>query len=289
MPRTSYCKKCSLDVPVGDRCPNCGGKLAANTVRLTWCVDHTPVRDWMCWNAVMRLVLPVMGLTFTLAFLLELILPGSAGLSTAMGGVLFCMGCLLGLMLAVLLLVFILQGDDLLDCVIDSRGVHVQRYLQNPTPMKLLLRGRSPRMMDGLGDEPFLLVSQTEIAWKDVRRVQLWPEKCTILFYGAPVWWMRLSLPCTPFTWGESLEMIREKIGRKKSLLLPPECRQDPPPKGSTLRGRKEQQLSIDDLPPMPIPEEEVPPEWQDTPAEQPGDFTPLGDVLAEIQEMKDE
>ena len=35
------------------------------------------------------------------------------------------------LVLALMLLVFILQGDDLLDCIIDSRGIHVQQYLPN--------------------------------------------------------------------------------------------------------------------------------------------------------------
>ena len=63
MPLTSYCKKCGQDVPVASFCPNCRAKLAANTVRLAWCVDHHPVRDWMCWNSVMRLLLPVLGMT----------------------------------------------------------------------------------------------------------------------------------------------------------------------------------------------------------------------------------
>ncbi len=284
MPKSSYCKKCGRDVPVGERCPLCGGKLGANTVRLPWCVDHTPVRDWMCWNEVMRLVLPVLGVTIGLTVLLEAILGGLDGVAALLGGVVFALVGLLGLLLAVLLLVFILQGDDLLDCVVDNRGIHVQQYLPDPTPMKLLLRGKSPRLMEGL-DEPLVLIAQREIAWKDIRRVQLWPEKCLVLFYGAPVWWMRLALPCTPFTWEDTLLFIREKIGKKKAVILPEICRQEATAKAAPLKGKKERQLSIDDLPPMPIPEEEVPPEWHDEPAEQPEDFTSLADVLAEIQE----
>ena len=67
-------------MPVRDRCPDCGAKLPASTVRLAWCVDHTPVKDWMCWNAVLRVVLPVVGTTLLLTFLLEALLGGLNGL-----------------------------------------------------------------------------------------------------------------------------------------------------------------------------------------------------------------
>lgn len=281
-------------MPVSLRCPHCGGKLAANTVRLAWCVDHTPVRDWMCWNAVMRIVLPVLGLTLLLTILLEAIMSGLTGVAMLLGGgIVFSLLGLLLMLLPMLLLVFILQGDDLLDCVLDSRGLHVQQYLPNPTPLKLLLRLKSPRLMDNMGDEPFVLIAQKEIAWKDVQRVQLWPEKTMILLYS-PRWWMRLSLPCTPFTWDDALSLIRDKLGKKKAVILPPECRQETPTKGTAPRKLKEQQLSIHDaplndvptddwLPPQPIPEEEVPPDWRDD-AEKTEDFTPLADVLQELQ-----
>ena len=80
MPLTSYCKKCARDVPVGERCPHCGSKLAANTVRLAWCVDHAPLRDWMSWNAVMRVALPVLMLALVLALVIEGVTGGVAGI-----------------------------------------------------------------------------------------------------------------------------------------------------------------------------------------------------------------
>lgn len=245
-------------MPVASFCPNCRAKLAANTVRLAWCVDHHPVRDWMCWNAIMRLLLPVLGATLALVLLLEAIAGGPSGVAAMLGGGLI--PALLGIMaliLAVMLLVFILQGSDLMDCVVDSRGIHVQEYLPDPTAMKLLLRGKSPRLLDSLGEDNLLLIASREIAWKDIARVQLWPEKTMILFY-APKWWMRVSLPCTPFTWEDALEFIRDKIGKKKNVALPPECRQDAPPKGQSARTKV---VREDPLPPMPIPEEEIPPE----------------------------
>lgn len=288
MPLTSYCKKCGRDVPVADRCPHCSAKLPVNAVRLAWCVDHVPVRDWMCWNAVLRIVLPAAGAAALLTLLVSALFGGLAGLEAALGGsVIVTLSALICLLLALLLLVFILQGEDLLDCVMDSKGVHVQLYLPDPTPLKLLLRGKSPRLMEGLTEEPLLLLSSHEITWKDIRRVQLWPEKTMILLY-APKWWMRLSLPCTPFTWLDALSLVRDRIGRRKDVILPTECIQTAPPKAKPARPRKAKQLTFEDIPPQPIPEEEVPPDelpgadWPEP--EQPQDFTPLADVLAEIQ-----
>jgi len=263
-------------VPVSSFCPHCRAKLAANTVRLAWCVEHHPVRDWMCWNAVMRLLLPVVGATLLLIILAEGLLGGMAGVAALLGGglIVTLLG-MMGMLLAVMLLVFILQGDDLLDCVIDSRGIHVQTYLPEPTALKLFLRGKSAKMLSG---EDMLLIASREIAWKDVARVQLWPEKTMILLY-APRWWMRVALPCTPFTWEDALDFIREKIGKKKAVILPPECRQEAPAKTKPARKKA---VVEDYLPPMPIPEEEVPP---DVTQELEGDFTSLEDVLQEIKD----
>ena len=256
-----------------------GGKLATSAVRLAWCVDHVPLRDWMCWNAVMRLLLPVVGATLGLILLMEGLLGGMTGVAALLGnGLVVTLLGMMGMLLAVMLLVFILQGDDLLDCVIDARGIHVQTYLPEPTTLKLLLRGKSPQLLDS--GESMLLLSSREIAWKDVARVQLWPEKTMILFY-APRWWMRVALPCTPFTWEDALDFIREKIGKKKAVVLPPECRQEAPAKAKPAR---KQTIQEDYLPPMPIPEEEVPPE---TTQELESDFTSLEDVLKEIKDAE--
>lgn len=285
LPLTSYCKKCGRDVPVCDRCPDCGAKLPAGAVRLAWCVEHTPVKDWMCWNAVMRIVLPVLGVTLGLTIGLEALLGGLNGLTLLLAGGLLptVLGLLAGL-LALLLLVFILQGDDLQDCVIDSTGFHVQLYLPAPTPLKLLLRLRSPKLVADADESGLLLLSSREIGWKEIRRVQLWPEKTMLLVY-APRWWMRLWVPCTPFTWDDALTFIRNKIGKRKDVILPPECVPLPAPKQPKGTPKRTRQLSIQDIPPQPIPEEEVPPSDWTRGAEQPGDFTPLADVLEEIRQ----
>ena len=284
MPLTSYCKKCARDVPVGDICPDCGGKLAASAVRLAWCVDHVPLRDWMCWNAVMRIALPAAGITLAVTLLLETIFGGLAGLAQLLsGGLLPTLAWLTLGSLAVLLLVFILQGDDLLDCVIDSTGVHIQQYLPRPTAFKLALRLKSPQLLKQRDESDVLLISSRSISWKEIRRVQLRREKGLILLY-APAWWQRLTIPCTHATWKDALAFIRDKLGKKKDVILPPECVQTAPPKPKKAAPKRTQQLTIADVPPQPIPPEEVP-AWSQE--EKSADFTPLADVLEELRQDK--
>ena len=232
----------------------------------------------------MRLLLPVLGATMALVILLEAVMAGLEGVTLLLsGGLVVSLLGIMGMVLALMLLVFILQGDDLLDCVVDSRGIHVQLYLPQPTALKLILRGKSPQMLER--GEELLLVSSREIAWKDVQRVQLWPEKNMILFY-APKWWMRVSLPCTPFTWEDALAFIRDKIGKKKSVALPEECRQAAPAKAKSAKASRSHQLTFEEVAAeFGGPEEEVPP--ADATPELESDFTSLADVLEEIKESE--
>ena len=193
------------------------------------------------------------------------------------------MFALLGMLVIVatlLLLAFILQGEDLQDCVVDGRGVHIQQYLPQPTPMKLLLRLKSPSLMEQYDPaEGILLIGQKEVLWKDIARVQLWPEKTMILFYS-PAWWMRLALPCTPFTYEDCFVFIQEKLGKKKGVTLPDELIAPPKPKQEKPKTApvETQQLSFADIA---EPEGTIEPEKE-------GDFVPLADVLKEIQESEE-
>lgn len=274
MPLTSYCKKCSRDVPVGEVCPYCGGKLPASAVRVAWCVDHTPLRDWMSWNAVMRIAVPVLALVLGLAVVLEGAVGGAASVEA-----MFREGLALSFVgivvfgLAVLLLVFILQGDDILDCVVDSKGCHVQVFLPEPTALKLVMRLKSPRLMRLVDEEnPMLLLASREIAWKDVARVQLWPEKTLLLLY-APRWWLRVAVPCTPFTWEDALGMVSDKLGRKKTVDLPPQLKAPPKPKKAKAKAVEAQA--------------ETPREAVFESEERDEDFVPLQDILQEIKDAE--
>ena len=283
---TSYCKKCGQDVPVSDICENCGAKLQKSSVRVAWCIEHDPVKDWINWNSAMRILLPLVATVLALILLLEGLAGGAEAVEALLqSGLLISLLALLMVAVAVLLLTFMLQGDDWLDCAVDHKGLHVRCYLPHPTPLKLLMRLRSPALMQQIDPEdeiPMVLISQQDLAWKDIARVQLWPDKTLILFY-APSWWMRLALPCTPFTYEDSMEFIRDKVGRKKNLSLPAELIAQPKQKEARApkaKPPKTEQLSFADVP---LPEEE--PAF--VPQEESG-FVSLEDVLAEIKETEE-
>lgn len=287
---TAYCKKCQEDVPVGDRCPYCGSKLAKSSVRVAWCVTHTPVEDWLCWNSVARIFLPAWLVVLLAILLPEGISGGTAALEQVLTGTVMLSMVLLLLLGALgTLLVLHLQGDDLIDCVADSKGVHVRRFLPNPTPLKLLLRLRSPRLLREMEEgEDAVLISARDLPWKSIARVQLWPEKRLVLLY-APHWWMNLALYCTPFTWEDTLAYMRDKVGRKKDLLLPRELVAPPKPKAP----RKPKAAPAEEMPPetMPVslspempeeairqaelPPEEIPPEEPVPEATTPEEISP--------------
>ena len=105
----------------------------------------------------------------------------------------------------------------------DNRGIHEIHYLPDPTPVKLIARFRSPALLKNApqgNGAPVLKLSEKDLAWKDVARVQLWPEKCMILYY-APSWWMRIAAACTPFIWDDVMSVTRDKLGKKRKVRLP--------------------------------------------------------------------
>lgn len=231
---TSYCKKCGQDVPRGDSCPYCGGKLPKTSARVVWCLEHSPVKDWMCWNAVLRIMAPAMVVVLAMILLVEGWAGGWLAVEALLNrGLLWTWGTLCLAMLTGLWLVLLGQGYDLLDCVVDHKGVHITTYLLEPTAMRLILRLRSPSLAQQAVTGPagkVLMVQTREIAWKEISRVQLWPEKTTVLLY-APNWWMRLAVPCSAFQYEDVLEFMRDKVGRRKDLLLPEDVKAAPKPR----------------------------------------------------------
>ena len=250
---TAYCKKCNREVEPGDICPRCGTKLPKTAVHAAWVVERRPVTDWMCWNAVMRWLLPAGLSVLLLALVLEGLSGGMEAVERLFRGsfpaTLLMLLCFTILLVALALL---LQGRELMDYVVDSRGVHVTRYVPQPTALKLLARLKSPRLLDQVNWEaeaPVLRLEERDLPWREVVRVQLWPEKCYILFY-APAWWLRIPVRCTPFSWEDALVFVRDKLGKKKKVELPVYLRTPAAPKVSAAAP---QRRSV----PVPVPEEE--------------------------------
>lgn len=226
MPVTAYCKKCGQDVPVSETCPLCGRSLPKSARRVAWCLATRPSADWMCWNSAARVIIPAAAAVLVIVLLVEAIAGGMAAVEKLLtGGLITTVMMLLALIAFLLMIILRLQGDSVIDCILDSKGAHVQEYVPNPTPLKMMLRLRAPSLLDQTDwdcDAPMVLVSQREIAWRDITRVQLWPEKQLILLY-APHWWMRIAIYATPQTWNDALCFIHEKIGKKKSVSIPRE------------------------------------------------------------------
>jgi hypothetical protein len=253
MALTAYCKKCGREVEPGEVCPRCGTRLGKNAAHAAWCVERTPVKDWMYWNSVMRVLLPAALVILVLVLAAEAVSGGVAAVERMMtSGFPLTLLILLAAALLAVSAALLLQGKELSDFVVDSRGIHETRYLPDPTPLKLLARLRSPaaaKQAEG-GDARVLMLSRRDLAWKDVARVQLWPEKCMILFY-APAWWLRIPAMCTPFSWDDTIGFVREKLGKKKKVKLPPSMKADAPAvRRSAFREPAVEQIRMDDMEP---------------------------------------
>ena len=219
MALTAYCKKCGREVEPGEICSRCGTRLGKNAAHAAWCVERRPVADWMCWNSVTRVLLPAALLVLLVVLLAEGISGGAGAVERIIAsGFPLVLLLLLAAVLAAVFVVLLLQGKELSDFVVDSRGIHETRYLPNPTRLKLIARLKFPVQMNGT--EQVIRLSERDLPWKNVARVQLWPEKCMVLFY-APGWWLRIPVICTPFSWEDTMGMIREKLGKKKKVRLP--------------------------------------------------------------------
>ena len=256
MALTAYCKKCGREVEPGEVCPRCGTRLGKNAAHAAWCVERRPVADWMYWNSVMRLLLPAALLILLLVLLAE----GISGGADAVEGMIasgfpLVVLLLLAGALAVVFAALLLQGKELSDFVVDSRGIHETRYLPNPTRLKLIARLKFP--VRPVSPDEVVKLSERDLPWKNVARVQLWPEKCMILFY-APGWWLRIPVICTPFSWEDTMGMIRERLGKKKKVRLPQSLAMPAAPGGrrkAAAAGAYTEQLQME-LPDTAAPEE---------------------------------
>ncbi len=231
MAKTRYCKKCGIDVPDGEACPVCGKTPPANTARIAWAMPRNRAADWMSWNEVMRIAVPVLSAVVLLGLLIELLLGGFDGVVNLIrGGFLLAAAALLLLTSLLTLLIFLLGGRDELFCVADSKGFHVRTVLPGATKLKIRLHGKPVSLMDSADLEGRVILGEKELAWKDIARVQLWTEKRMMLLYS-PRWWMRLSLPILLAKWNDVLTLTDEKLGRKKAVELPKDWVKQLPPK----------------------------------------------------------
>ena len=220
MPLTCFCKTCGREVPVGEICSVCCEKLKPASARLYWESTRLPVLDWMCWNAILRIALPVYLATNVVIILLEFAVGGlravEALLASAYGRI-----ALLSLVLLLLGtgLTLLLRGRETLCCWLDQRGLHVAVRLENLTPLHLLARGLPSNLAQRQREGQPQKVSETQVKWREVQRIQLWRQRGMILVY-APRYWQRLALPWPYETWQEAVEEIGMRLGKRKENVL---------------------------------------------------------------------
>ena len=203
---------------------------------------------------------------------LELLLGGGAGVRQLLNsGFLWVMGMLLLFVAAVTLLVFALGGADELYCVVDSRGFHVRTALPGANRVKLWMHGKSAALMDTADTNGRVIISEKDLAWKDIARVQLWTDKRLMLLYS-PRWWMKLSVPILLAKWNDVLTMVDEKLGKKKAVELPEDWAHQLPPQRVQEKKPRKTVLETDVIPPQTtLPEDEE-------------DYRPLDEVLEELR-----
>ena len=238
MPYTVYCKKCCCEVSPGETCPVCSASLKGKKERETFTVYRRAVTDWMCWNRVMRVYLPAW------AFLSAALLVPAGVTAFATGRsmnailppVLLPVWMLLGIAVIALLLLF--QGVSRLDCTVDSHGVRMVELLETPTTLQLLAHLRSPSLTQDEIESGLYLLHVHDLAWKDISRVDLWPEKGFVLLYQ-PAHWLRIPLPCPPGDYEIVLEEIRRNAGAKKRIILPQELKTEEPAEAKPRKARR--------------------------------------------------
>ncbi len=221
MPVVSYCKKCKTEVPVSDVCMSCGKKLPKNSERLSWYNINEPVKDWMSWNSVMRILLPVLFIIFLLVFLVEWLTRGSQGavhlLSQGLLPTFLLVTTGLSLIIGAILL---MQGQESIQYVIDHQGVHTYTFLTKPTKLKWYLRFQRPPIVNGKKDLNACVVEK-HVLYKQVRGISLWPDKWKILIYY-PKFWLALPLSCAPMNYEEVLAYLFEKLNKKGGIKVHP-------------------------------------------------------------------
>ena len=137
--------------------------------------------------------------------------------------------------------------------------------------MKLWMHGKSAALMDTADTNGRVILSEKDLAWKDIARVQLWTDKRLMLLYSPP-WWMKLSMPILLAKWNDVLTMVDEKLGKKKAVELPEDWGHQLPPQRVQEKKTRKTALETDVIPPQTtLPEDEE-------------DYRPLDEVLEELR-----
>ena len=229
MPLVNYCRKCKAEVPLGETCTYCGGKLTQTGEQISFGLVRTPARDWFVWNSLLRIALPVLALVCVFVLAAEAAVGGQAGvLALLEQGFFQSMLGILGLMLAAIWLLLCCQGPEKVHVVLDRQGVHVRTYLPSEGDARLYARFLTPAMAEKLqmeDERPQLaglrLVRRITLPWETIRRVRIWREGMTLLFFR-PAFWQAAAIRCPAADLAEAEALVRKKLKRFRKVKIYP-------------------------------------------------------------------
>ena len=223
MPLANYCRKCRAETPAGESCPYCGGKLTKAGERLSFGVSRAPWRDWFCWNRLLRVGLPVWALSFLLF---------CSGGTAALAGLFrrgfgLTMLWLLGGMLALFWALLFCQGQEKVHYLLDKDGVSAYTYVsEEVNDLALYARFLTPAQTEAMQEDEHALpglrlVRRVILPWERMKRVKIWREGQTLLFFD-PAYWQVLAVTCPVQEFAEAEAWVRAKTKRFKTVRVLP-------------------------------------------------------------------
>lgn len=229
MPIVNYCKKCQAEVPVGETCIYCEKKLVKTGEQISFGAIYTPVREWSCWTAHLRVILPVWAVVAVGSLAAEGFSSGRDGVAALLAqNYPLKMVILLGALLCAVLAVLILQGTEHVHYVFDKDGVHARTYLKEPKKAQIYSRFRTPASLPLLQKtdsrpalEGYVQVGRITIPWDHVRKVIFRREGGSILFFR-PRFWQSLAVHCPAEEAAAAEEYIRRKMKTYKTVPVIP-------------------------------------------------------------------
>ena len=228
MPLANYCRKCRAETPVGESCPYCGGKLTKAGERLSFGVSRALWRDWFCWNRLLRVGLPVWALSFLLIALAEFCSGGTPALTGLFRrGFGLTMLWLLGGMLALFWALLFCQGQEKVHYLLDKDGVSAYTYVsEEVNNLALYARFLTPAQTEAMQEDEHALpglrlVRRVILPWERMKRVKIWREGQTLLFFD-PAYWQVLAVTCPVQEFAEAEAWVRAKTKRFKTVRVLP-------------------------------------------------------------------
>ena len=228
MPLANYCRKCRAETPAGESCPYCGGKLTKAGERLSFGVSRAPWRDWFCWNRLLRVGLPVWALSFLLIALAEFCSGGTPALAGLFRrGFGLTMLWLPGGMLALFWALLFCQGQEKVHYLLDKDGVSAYTYVsEEVNDLALYARFLTPAQTEAMQEDEHALpglrlVRRVILPWERMKRVKIWREGQTLLFFD-PAYWQVLAVTCPVQELAEAEAWVRAKTKRFKTVRVLP-------------------------------------------------------------------